>query len=314
VLRQLERLKLGVPQKMRLIQVAEYKQFLKENLSVPVENVQVKLVKDWKIQCYQPAKFSREEWTVWSFPERGDWATHIGDYRGNWSPYIPRNLIERYTKPGELVCDPMAGSGTTLVECKLLGRNGIGVDINPDAAMVTMNRLDFPCDRIGRDYNSPIIRVFAGDARNLDLLDNETVDLVATHPPYAGIVSYSSARIQGDLSALSITSFFDEIGLIARECFRVLKPQRYCAILIGDTRKHRHYIPMHLGVLGKFLDAGFLLKEDVIKLQHKTKSSRETWNGRNYDFYKIAHEHLYIFRKPTSGENVDQYKHSMKWW
>lgn len=43
--------------------------------------------------------------TVWSFPDRGDWATHVGNYRGNWSPHIPRNLILRYTQPGELVLD-----------------------------------------------------------------------------------------------------------------------------------------------------------------------------------------------------------------
>ncbi len=41
--------------------------------------------------------------TVWSFPDRGDWANHVGNYRGNWSPYIPRNLILRYTAPGEFV-------------------------------------------------------------------------------------------------------------------------------------------------------------------------------------------------------------------
>ncbi|MDW7774889.1 MAG: DNA methyltransferase [Methanosarcinales archaeon] len=68
---------------------------------------------------------------------------HKGNYRGNWSPYIPRNLILRYTEKNDTVLDQMAGSGTTLVECKLLQRNAIGVDINPDAVMVARNRLDF---------------------------------------------------------------------------------------------------------------------------------------------------------------------------
>jgi len=45
-------------------------------------------------------------------------------------PTSPRNLILRYTAPGELVLDQMTGSGTALVECKLLGRNAVGVDIN----------------------------------------------------------------------------------------------------------------------------------------------------------------------------------------
>lgn len=42
--------------------------------------------------------FKLEMTTVWSFPKRGNWATHSGMYRGNWSPYVPRNLILKFTK------------------------------------------------------------------------------------------------------------------------------------------------------------------------------------------------------------------------
>jgi len=299
------------PLGMRLVETEEYRRFSKKHDTIHIENVDVKLVNEWKIERFQPDNYAPEEWTVWSFPDRGDWATHIGNYRGNWSPYIPRNLIEKYTRPGELVCDPMVGSGTTLVECRLLDRRGIGVDVNPDAAMVAMNRLDF---QYNQSLNDSEIRVFVGDARKLDRIGDETVDMVATHPPYAGIVSYSNSQVEGDLSSLSLSDFIPEIGLVASECFRILKPQKYCAILIGDTRKHRHYIPISVGVLGKFLDAGFVLKEDIIKLQHKTKGSRERWSGHKYDFYKIGHEHLYIFRKPDASEKLNDYKHSVKWW
>jgi DNA modification methylase len=299
------------PQGMRLMDTDEYRSFLERHDVVHIENTDVKLVSDWKTERFQPDNYGPEEWTVWSFPDRGDWATHKGNYRGNWSPYIPRNLIERYTRPGELVCDPMVGSGTTLVECRLLGRKGVGVDVNPDAAMVAMNRLDFQRNESSKDTET---RVFVGDARRLDRISDETVDMVVTHPPYAGIVSYSNSQVEGDLSSLSLPDFIREIGLVASECFRILKPQKYCAILIGDTRKHRHYIPISVGVLGKFLDAGFILKEDIIKLQHKTKGSRERWSGHKYDFFKIGHEHLYIFRKLDASENVNDYKYSMKWW
>jgi hypothetical protein len=49
--------------------------------------------------------FTPETTTFWSFPDRGDWATHVGNYRGNWSPYIPRNLILHYTQPDKLVIE-----------------------------------------------------------------------------------------------------------------------------------------------------------------------------------------------------------------
>ena len=77
-----------------------------------------------------PEKFKLEDTTIWSFPERGSWVTHSGKYRGNWSPYIPRNLILRYSKKNDWILDQFLGSGTTLIEAKLLGRNAIGVDIN----------------------------------------------------------------------------------------------------------------------------------------------------------------------------------------
>ena len=71
--------------------------------------------------------------TIWSFPDRGNWATHDGNYRGNWSPYIVRNLLLRYSFYEDLVLDQFVGGGTTLVEAKLLNRNAIGVDVNPAA-------------------------------------------------------------------------------------------------------------------------------------------------------------------------------------
>jgi hypothetical protein len=46
-----------------------------------------------------PKNFKEETTTVWSFKQRGDWATHDGRYRGNWSPYIPRNVILKYSQP-----------------------------------------------------------------------------------------------------------------------------------------------------------------------------------------------------------------------
>ena len=148
-------------QPMHLVTPTEYRQFLALHHSVPIENVEVDLVPHWKIERLQPSEFAPEEWTVWSFPDRGDWATHVGNYRGNWSPYIPRNLILKYTSPGDTVCDPMAGSGTTLVECKLLERTAIGVDVNPDAAMVTMNRTDFRVEPLGQGNSEPEAKVVA---------------------------------------------------------------------------------------------------------------------------------------------------------
>ena len=86
-----------------------------------------------KIKTLNPKDFKEEQTTVWSFKQRGNWATHSGEYRGNWSTYIPRNVILKYSKPGEMVLDYFCGAGTTAVECKLLGRRCIALDINDKA-------------------------------------------------------------------------------------------------------------------------------------------------------------------------------------
>jgi DNA modification methylase len=314
---------------MCLITHADYKSFLKTHDHVVIENVKVALPKKHKIKKFAPrADYKPEITTVWSFPDRGNWATHVGNYRGNWSPFIPRNLILRYSEKGDTVLDQMVGSGTTLVECKLLQRNGIGVDINPDAVMVTRNRLDFSYAPLTSEkwqlaaavkeppegYEDPEIKTYVGDARNLDKIEDESIDLIATHPPYASIIPYSHNRVEGDLSSVhSIAEFAKEMRKVAEECMRVLKPGKHCAVLMGDTRRHAHFVPITPRVLQAFLDVGFVLREDVIKLQHKMKSTRESWFGKNYNFLLIAHEHLYVFRKLGEKESATKFKESVKW-
>lgn len=290
---------------MREITVKDYLNFLREHEFVIIENQKVKLHKKWNINKWGPSEeYKPESTTVWSFPNRGDWATHIGDYRGNFSPFLPRNLLEKYTKKGEWVLDQMGGSGTTLVECKLLQRNAIGVDINPEAIMIARNRLDFDYNPSSSDYNEPIIKTYVGDARNLNKIKNESIDLIITHPPYVSIIKYTKDKVEGDISRLNVKTYLQAMKEIAEESFRVLKPDKYCAILIGDTRKQRHFVPIAYKVMQQFLDVGFVLKEDIIKLQHKVTTNRGRWSKPYYDFYKIMHEHLFVFRKPKTKEKL----------
>ncbi|MDW8033655.1 MAG: hypothetical protein RMI79_01695 [Nitrososphaerota archaeon] len=68
-----------------------------------------------------------------------------------------------------------------------------------------------------------------------------------------------------------------EMGVVAKEAYRVLKPSKQCAILIGDTRKHKHYVPIAFRVMQKFLEAGFILREDIIKQQWKYDKIFRRW-------------------------------------
>ena len=81
----------------------EYREFLRTHEEVVIESKAVKLITGGKIALLEPPEFKLEKTTVWSFENRGKWATHRGNYRGNWAPEIPRNLILRYIEPGEVV-------------------------------------------------------------------------------------------------------------------------------------------------------------------------------------------------------------------
>ena len=112
-------------------------------------------------------------------------------------------------------------------------------------------------------------RVFKWDARNLSEVKDNSIDFILTHPPYADIIKYSDGKFENDISGIhDIDKFVDEIGKIADEFYRVLKPGKFCAILMGDTRRNKMYQPLEFKVMQKFLNSGFLLKEDIIKKQH----------------------------------------------
>ncbi len=254
----------------------------------------------------QPESFEPESTTVWDFPQRGTWATHQSNYRGNFAPQVPRNLILAYTQEGDLVLDPMMGSGTTLIEARLLHRNAIGYDINEAALAITEERLGF-------DYDTHALqRVQLGDARALRDVAHDSIDLIVTHPPYLNIVQYSEGQNPNDLSSIAkIPKFLIELQKVIHELYRVLKPDHHCAILIGDTRKRQHYIPLSFFLLQIALQRGFVLKEQIIKTQHNTKYG-ERWRGssKKFGFYLIMHEHLFVFRKPRYDEKLTPVRYS----
>ena len=141
------------------------------------------------------------------------------------------------------------------------------------------------------------VELHLGDARNLDFIADDSIDLICTHPPYANIIAYSD-NIAEDLSRLKIKDFLIEMEKVAIECYRVLKKDKFCAILMGDTRQKGHMIPLSFEVMRIFENVGFKLKELIIKEQHNCRATG-FWktNSVKYNFLLIAHEYLFVFKK-----------------
>jgi len=161
--------------------------------------------------------------TLWDYPSQHYGTTTHGSpgYRGATPSYIIWNLLERYTRPDDVVVDPFCGSGTTLDVCRDLGRHGVGFDLAP-----------FRDD------------IRQADARALPL-DDETADFVFADPPYSTNLTYSDdPRCIGKINA-SDEAYFEALDEAFREMYRVLRNRRYVGIYICDNFSKRNgFVPI----------------------------------------------------------------------
>lgn len=258
------------------------------------------------VSSWQPEDFQPEQTTVWDFPRRGDWAVHSGDYRGNWPPQVPRNLIDRYTKPGQWVVDAFAGGGTTLIEAWLMGRRSIGIDISKMATQTTNAKLR-EMERLARNdsrvnlqprFRPKIVRANSLRLDKLAVLQRVEgkVQLLCAHPPYLDSLPYTG-RNGSDLSRIhKLDDFYRKMGQFSRAARIVLAPNGRLAVLVGDVRKNGRAIPLADGTLHAILDEGFDLEATVIKGQHRDRSS-EFYYGRGAPYLLMAHEYLFVFTR-----------------
>lgn len=181
------------------------------------------------------------------------------------------------------------GSGTTLVETKLLNRHAVGVDINPQSVSIAETNLQFQCE------TSSKIFMRNGNAIDLHFIKDSRIDFICTHPAYANIIKYSKG-IEGDISLLGLEAFLTEMYKVAEESFRVLKKGKMCAVMMEDVRKYGKVIPLGFRMMECFLQAGFTNKEIIIKEQHNCHST-DYWEKQNNNFLLLAHEYIFVFQK-----------------
>jgi DNA methylase len=240
--------------------------------------------------------------SLWVLPKRDTTGAHLGWYWGNFIPQIPHQLMLRYTKKGDWVLDPFVGSGTTLIECRRLGRNGIGIELNAEVAARAGELLQ-------KEKNRHSIRteIVTGDARTIDartVLDNlgvKQVQLLVMHPPYHDIISFSED--DKDLSNAATTDqFLKMFGEVLDNLHPLLERGRYFALVIGDKYSKGEWIPLGFHSMSEVLKRAYSLKSIVVKNFEETRAKRDQkqlWRYRALvgGFYIFKHEYIFIFKK-----------------
>jgi len=240
--------------------------------------------------------------SLWIFDKRDTSGVHKAGYWGNFIPQIPNQLLRRFTKKGEWVLDPFLGSGTTLIECKRLDRNGVGVELNPAVAKSAKSIIEKE-----KNPNKVTSLIITGDSSKVDFPDElkaykiNSFQFVIMHPPYWDIIKFSSKK--SDLSnANSIQSFLKMFGDVVENFYPVLDKKRYCAVVIGDKYESGEWIPLGFHVMQEMMKKGFKLKSTIIKNFDQTTAKRnqkELWRYRALagGFYVFKHEYIFLFQK-----------------
>ncbi len=225
--------------------------------------------------------------TLWEYPSQhyGDSIQGDKNYTGATPSWVIWQLLQRYTKPKQLVVDPMCGSGTTLDVARDLGRRALGYDVASHT-----RRSD----------------IFNADARSLPLED-EKADFVFVDPPYSTHVDYSNdPRCIGKLDAGGDdggAAYYDAMRATIAEIDRVLKPGRHMALYVSDSfRKGQPFMPIGFELFA-ILREHFEAVDTIAVVRHNEKLQRGNFHkaAEEENFFLRGFNYLFIMRKPDAG-------------
>ncbi len=286
-------------------------------------------------------ELSGEEWlyftkSVWSTAYPSELGHALRKEHGaNKPPRLMARLIEFFTKSGELVLDPFAGVGGTLLGAAIARgpRRAIGLELAPRwaevyAAVVAaalaeregrgpeladLGQSD-PGGVRGFDPSGCELRV--GDAlRLLPGLASESIDFVATDPPYnvqlpmtmsGGALAEGFANRRTDYAmvtddpadlanAADYGAFLDRMTEVLGEIRRVLREGRYAVLIVRDAYQDGRYVFTGADLASRAASVGLVPKGDLIWYQAGTRL--RPYGYPTVFVPNIAHQHLLVLRR-----------------
>ncbi len=265
----------------------------------------------------EKSRVTKEEWREWTKTVWHIANTTDPDHPAVFPPEIPRRLVKLFSFVGETVLDPFAGIGTTAHAALPLGRNALCYEQNELYAKRIQD--DAPPGEEGA-----LLSVTVGDSRDLSAIDEGSVDLVVTSPPYWNKANYGgNGHNLGNVPGY--TDFFTEIEPVWKECYRVLQPGRKLCLVTANVSQHTDHglltFPLAADFIVRLRDIGFVLVGEIIWSKDGTGGRWGSWGSQRPIFgsypyppnflFKTVHEHILILAKPanrkTRGPKVVPY-------
>jgi DNA modification methylase len=277
------------------------------------------------ISCIDAKEWMKCQLGVWQFNyKKGD----IRDkeiHPATFPIALPRRWIELLTHRGQLVLDPFAGVGSTLLAARETCRNAIGCDLHPGYVTKAKERLQqLPMFEEGMAAVGTQVMVEC-DARAIsDYLVPGTVSLIVTSPPYANLLNRQrlnksrrgDARKNGqylkveqysndprDLGLLELDDYAEATGEIFQHLLPVLKPGAHCVIDVPDMWWENQRITIHIAVIEALKKVGYEFRNTVIwdRTNIVNQIGIFGWPN-NYITMGTTFEYLLDFRKPLANE------------
>ncbi len=231
------------------------------------------------INCITAKEWLKSQLGVWQFfYEKRD----IRDkelHPATFPIALAKKVIELFTHQGELVIDPFAGSGTTLVAAQDLNRNAVGFDLQNKYIELCQKRLSND-----NFFNKSQQSAVQDDAKNISkYFAPETVSLIWTSPPYANLLNRKRknksrrdrkneqlgkieqySQDERDLGTMALEEYTKAMGDIYEGMLPLLRPKAHCVINVPDMWWENQRITIHVSLIEELRKRGYELRNIII--------------------------------------------------
>ena len=260
------------------------------------------------------SRLTKDEWreytkTVWQIAN----TTHA-EHPAVFPVEIPHRLIKLFSWHGETVLDPFAGAGTTAEAAVPLGRKVLCIDQN--RKYVGIIQRDCSHLKNGNLTSAELMNVVHGDSRDISFVEDDSVSLVVSSPPYWNKANYGSAR--ANLGRIAgYRRFLDKIRPVFEECFRILQPGRKCCLVTANVNQHTDHglltFPLAADFGAILRDIGFVMVTEIIWSKDGTGGRWGSANAQRPIFgsypyppnflFKNVHEYILVYSKPPATKS-----------